>query len=196
VVALHPPEACETIAQRVPVGFRVVAQQGNGLAERMTWAIAEAAAAGTKRILLRGSDNPVLPLRAFEQALLCLADNDLVVSPDLDGGYGLVGVRTSAQGLFDHPMSRSDVLGETLSNARRLGLRYEVLDSNFDIDTIDDLAWLERAQQNGDTALCPRTIALLDDQDLWRYAHASASHLRGPFPAEGLVGGPIGRRGR
>jgi rSAM/selenodomain-associated transferase 1 len=177
VVALHPAEACASIAQRVPHSFRVIAQQGSGLAERMTWAVGEAAAAGAQRILLRGSDNPVLPRRVFEEALESLDRHDLVISPDLDGGYGLVGVRTAARGLFDHPMSRSDVLDETLRNARRLGLRYEVLASSFDIDTIDDLAQLQHARSRGDTALCPRTMAFADDRDLWRYAPTSAPSI-------------------
>jgi len=174
IVALHPAEACANIAQRVPGSFRVIAQQGNSLAERMTWAVAEAAAAGAERILLRGSDNPVLPMRAFEQALDGLDQHDLVISPDLDGGYGMVGVRTTVHGLFDHPMSRSNVLDETLSNARQLGLRYQLLASSFDLDTVADLALLQRARASGDTALCPRTMAFADDRNLWRYAHVAA----------------------
>ena len=134
----------------------------------MAWVVDEAAATGAARILLRGSDNPVLTRRTLELALDGLDEADLVVSPDSDGGYGLIGLRGPTPGIFDHPMSTRSVLDETLASAKWLGLRCQVLEPCFDLDTVADFAELARARAAGDTCLCPRTIAHFDACELWR----------------------------
>ena len=60
ILAVDPPAAVRELAGQAPSGFRVIAQRGGGLGERMDWAIREAAAGGVDRILLRGSDSPIL----------------------------------------------------------------------------------------------------------------------------------------
>lgn len=170
VLALHPAQDCRELAWRVPHPFRVIAQRGVGLGERMAYAAAEAAAAGAWRILLRGSDNPALSRLHFEQVLAGLEDCDVVVSPDRDGGYGLLGMRRPAPGLFDHPMSTHTVLDETLANAHRLGLSVRTADPCFDVDTIEDLQLLASARDDGAAELCPRTLAYLDEAGLWALA--------------------------
>jgi len=169
VVSVYPAEARGEFAERVPENFRVIAQRGAGLGERMAWAVAEAAASGAGRILLRGSDNPILDRSCLEAALAGLREYDLVVSPDRDGGYGLIGLREPAPGLFDHPMSTRSVLEETLANASGLGLQCKVLDPSFDLDTVDDFGELERARAQGQVGPCPRTIAHFDACELWRH---------------------------
>jgi hypothetical protein len=172
VVAVHPAEACAELSLRMPPSFSAIAQRGPGLSERMAWAVDEAAASGAQRILLRGSDSPLLGRASIEAAINGLDEHDLVVLPDRDGGYGLIGLRRPVAGLFDHPMSTATVLDETLANAHRMGLRCQTLEPGFDLDTVSDLARLERARAAGETALCPRTLAYLDELDLWRYAPA------------------------
>ena len=167
VVAVHPPEACGEMSGRVVPAFRVVAQRGRHLGERMAWAAREAGAAGARRILLRGSDSPLLPDRVLLQALRALDDHDLAVSPDRDGGYSLIALRKPCPGLFDHAMSTQSVLEDTLANARRLGLRPHVLPPSFDLDTAEDFLCLAEARARGCANLCPRTLAFLDKNDLW-----------------------------
>ena len=173
VVAVHPPEACGEIASRCPKGFRVVAQQGGDLSQRMTRAVAESAAAGVPRVLLRSSDSPLLDVATLREALDELGRVELVICPDLGGGYNLVGLSGPAPGLFDHPMSTRSVLDDTLANARALGLRSRVLAPSPDVDRAVDLAELERARDTPRGQLCPRTLAFLDEHDLW---HASLRH--------------------
>ena len=167
VLALHPVESCAELTQRVPTRFRVIAQRGSGLGERMARAVAEAGAAGAERILLRGSDSPALSHAHFDEALAGLDEHALVISPDSDGGYGLVGMRTPHPGLFDHPMSTGTVLDETVSNAHRLGLGVKLLQRSFDLDRIEDLRELAEARASGDATNCPRTLAYLDGAGLW-----------------------------
>ncbi len=170
-LAVHPPDSVRALAQSAPAEFRVVAQRGSNLGERMAWAIREAAASGADRILLRGSDSPVLDRERIGAALASLDEFDLVVSPDLDGGYNLIGLRRPASGLFDHPMSTRTALDDTLANASALGLRADLQRATFDIDTAGDLALLAAARTGADSrsiaTLCPRTLAFLDAESLW-----------------------------
>jgi rSAM/selenodomain-associated transferase 1 len=180
VVAVHPWERRGAVAQIAPPDFRVVPQRGVNLAARMTWAAREAAAAGAQRILLRGSDSPTLDGGVVAGALDTLGELDLVLRPDRDGGYSLVGLRRPAAGLFGHPMSTRSVLEDTLANAERLGLRACVAEASFDIDTAPDLYHLADARRAGITALCPRTLAYLDDNALWPPARGSSRPALGP----------------
>lgn len=167
VLAVHPEGARAELAAVCPVGFRVVAQRGADLAERMAWAVGEAAAAGAERILLRGSDSPLLDRATLAEALSALEASDLVICPDLDGGYGLVGLRRPVPGLFDHAMSTSSVLADTLERAHRAGLRTHQLPARFDLDTADDLCRLAAARAEGAARHCANTIAYLDRAGLW-----------------------------
>jgi len=167
VVTLHPPDALDELAARVPQAFRIVAQRGRDLGERMAWAVAEVAATGADRVLLRGSDSPALGEALVASALSALESADVVISPDLDGGYSLVGLRRPAPGLFAHAMSTQSVLEDTRANAHALGLSTTLIASSFDLDTVADLAHLARVRDAGGAAHCPRTIAYLDEHGLW-----------------------------
>ena len=90
---MAPPEACGRLARRAPPGFRVRAQRGADLGARMERAAAEVAAAGGAPLLLRGSDSPALGAQELRAALAALAEADLALSPDPDGGYNLVALR-------------------------------------------------------------------------------------------------------
>ena len=170
-LAVDPPGALRALARRAPTGFRVVPQRGANLGERMGWAVREAFASGARRVLIRGSDSPAVDGEKIRSALTALSESDLVVSPDLDGGYNLVGLRVPAPGLFDHPMSTRTVLEDTLANARAAGLRCDLQEPAFDIDTAEDLVHLARARRGPNrteiTKLCSRTLAYLDERALW-----------------------------
>jgi len=167
VLALHPWDRRGELAHGVPSAFRIVAQRGRDLAARMDRAVREAAAAGHRRILLRGSDSPTLDCARIAGCLAGLADHDLVLQPDPDGGYGLVGLRGPHPDLFAHPMSDAGVLAATRANARRLGLRVGLTEPGFDIDVADDLRRLAAEDRVALREACPRTLAFLDAHALW-----------------------------
>ena len=169
-LAVHPPEACAELADLAPTPFRVVPQRGASLAQRMAHAVAEAAASGAPRVLLRGSDSPLLDEAIVARALEALEGADLAVCPDRDGGYSLIGLREPAPGIFSHPMSTASALGDTLGNAASLGLRVDVQEPSFDLDRAADLGRLAGARSPATERLCGRTLAYLDEHDLWRYA--------------------------
>jgi rSAM/selenodomain-associated transferase 1 len=175
VLAVDPPEGCAELAAGAPPGFRALAQRGPDLGARMVRVAREAAAAGAPCALLRGSDSPALGEATMREALHALAGGaDLALSPDRDGGYGLValGARALLHGLgrpalFDHPMSTASVLADTVGNAARLGLRVAQLAPGFDVDRFDDLRRLAAARHERVSLACPRTLALLDTRGWW-----------------------------
>ena len=137
----------------------------------MAKALRDVSKMGARPILMRGSDSPILDGEMIGEALRSLDEFDMVVSPDLDGGYNLIGLREPSSGLFDHPMSTCRVLEDTLANATALGLRAHVQPASFDIDTARDLCLLARARSDPRARdvgkLCPHTLAYLDREGLW-----------------------------
>jgi rSAM/selenodomain-associated transferase 1 len=166
ILAVTPPEACAELARTAPPAYQVVAQRGPDLAARMAWAVAEQAAAGRDRILLRGSDSPALDEATLAEAVAELASHEVVICPDRDGGYSLIGMREPVPGLFEHSMGTARVADDTLATARRRGLRVHLLAPRFDLDRWSDLRWLAEARA-GCQALCPRTLAWLDANARW-----------------------------
>jgi rSAM/selenodomain-associated transferase 1 len=166
VLAVHPPEAVRELGARAP-GFEALAQRGPDLSARMENAAADLFARGHAPVLLRGSDSPCLGEATLAAALEALATVDVALCPDRDGGYGLVGLRAPAPGLFAHPMSTASVLRATQRRARAGGLRVAVLETGFDVDTAADLALLAEAREAGAADACPRTLAWLDARRMW-----------------------------
>jgi rSAM/selenodomain-associated transferase 1 len=169
VLAVHPPDAVRALAERAPAGYRVIAQRGPDLGARMSFAVAEAAAGGFDPVLLRGSDSPALTAATLREAVQRLERADLVVCPDRDGGYNLIGLHLPVPGLFSHNLSTNSALDDMLAEAARHGLRTERLEAGFDLDTAGDFAWLAAARARGDALPCPRTLAFLDEHGLWRH---------------------------
>lgn len=160
VLAFHPPDAAGELLARVPAGYRLQVQRGADLGERMANAFADAAAAGVDRVLVRGSDSPALDGEILATALDTLdGGGDVVLTPDQGGGYALIGLRRPQPKLFEMPMSREDVLAQTLEAARRAGLRVSTTTANFDIDTMGDFRLLGALSSAQQLDLCPRTVA-------------------------------------
>jgi len=167
VLALDPAAEVPLWAHRVPRGYRVIGQRGGSLAERMAEVAAREAGPGGAPLLLRGSDSPALPRKTFEEALGALETSDIAIAPDPDGGYSLIGLAGAWPGLFSHPMSTARVLDDTLAQARRLGARTRLVAGSFDLDRFDDLHALHAIREAPEAALCPRTLAHLDEAGLW-----------------------------
>ena len=164
VLAFHPPDAVPEMLARTPASFRLQAQRGLGLAERMANAFAEASAAGAPFALLRGSDSPALNLAHIEVATLHLrAGCDVVFTPDGGGGYAMIGQRGAVPRLFEVPMSTDDMLERTLAVAADLALRVESTPRTFDLDVIEDLASLYQLSAERVSDLCPRTVEWISE---------------------------------
>jgi len=162
VVAFTPPEAAAVMAALAPPVFRLLAQDGEGLGERLTRVFARLLDEGHAGAVALDSDSPTLPMAYVVEAARTLATRaaDLVVGPSDDGGYYLIGLRAPQPALFDGvPWSSAHTRRATLERARALGLSVRMLPPWFDIDTADDLARL-RAELAGRVSP-PRTAAFV-----------------------------------
>lgn len=124
---------------------RVFPQNEGDLGSRMAGAIAHLLAQGHGPVLVIGSDCPALQPACIAEALVQLAEADLVVGPARDGGYWLLGMHEVHAPLFeDMPWSSPVVLATTRERAIRLGLEMRWLHEDFDVDTVQDLLRLVR----------------------------------------------------
>jgi len=148
-LAYSPPGAHDFFLSLVPAGTGLFPQEGADLGERMSRAFDRGFAAGFSPVLLRGSDVPDLPGTAVSeaQAVLAAGRAQVVLGPCPDGGYHLVGLPEPEPRLFRGvAWSGPTVLGDTLHQARRLGLEVHLLPPWPDIDTYADLrSFLTRA---------------------------------------------------
>lgn len=116
-------------------------EQGPGdLGQRLRVAVAETISSGVGKVILVGTDCPMLDAERLDQAFSALDDHDVVIGPALDGGYYLIGVKSDHPELFsDIAWGGSEVLAQTLDACCRLGLRHILLPTLSDVDTPDDL---------------------------------------------------------
>jgi rSAM/selenodomain-associated transferase 1 len=145
--------------------WALYAQSGPDLAARMRALFETHAAEGGDRIVLRGTDSPTLPADRVASAFEKLEANDLVLCPDRDGGYNLIGLRRPCPTLFELRLSTGSVLDETLAGADSAGLRVALLETHYDVDVPADL---ERLRADVTAARTPRTLR-------WLESHTSVS---------------------
>ncbi len=98
---------------------------------------------GAGRVLLIGSDCPDIDAAVIRDGLEQLLNHDVVLGPAVDGGYYLIGLRTSVGRpacLFDGVDWGTDqVLQQTLTLAETAGLSSAFLRELHDIDRPEDL---------------------------------------------------------
>lgn len=126
----------QSCAQRYSVKLSL--QQGESLGERMHYALSEALAQYRRAVLI-GCDCPSLTVEDLQQAFYALDRHDLVIAPALDGGYVLIGLNQAQPQLFSEiPWSTPQVYSTSLLRAAQLGLSYQELTTQWDVDRIED----------------------------------------------------------
>jgi len=146
-------------------------QQGAGLAERLAAAFEETLDGREVRTLVAvGSDQPLVSTHRVVEAHAALEQGaDLVLGPDLGGGYYLIGMRESYPELFTEvAMSSSDMCAATVALAEQRGLSVRMLAVGYDVDVEADLLRLRR------------------DLDRWR-ARGGADELEFPHHTEAAL---------
>lgn len=121
----------------LPPGVHVTRQRGNGQAERIANAFADAGGAA----LLIGMDSPQVTAELLDEAVATLAQPgvDAVLGPAEDGGYWAIGLRRADPRVFaDVPMSRSDTGRIQLERLNSVGLRTRLLPILRDVDRFED----------------------------------------------------------
>ena len=173
-LAYAPRGAQDSLRKLVPKEFNFVAQRGRDLGERMGNVFADLLAAGHRSVVLIGSDLPVFPLefltRAF--ALLDGSATDLVLGPNRDGGYYLIGMRRPVPEVFDGmAWGVNSVFRSTCDRIRAVGLNVSRLPPWLDIDTPADVAALSGHIDQLDAKRQRQTMRWLND---WRRGRTPA----------------------
>jgi len=116
-------------------------EQGEGdLGLRMFRAAAEAFMKNFTRVVVIGTDCPLIKVRHIKEAFAALRRHDLVLGPATDGGYYLIGLRRIEKALFENISWGTDaVLKSTLQVAAEKGLSVDLLEILSDVDRPEDL---------------------------------------------------------
>jgi hypothetical protein len=130
----------------LPSSFRLLPQCRSDFGTRAHRAASDLLHAGHAGAILVNADSPTLPpaiLGAAVDALRRSGDR-IVLSPALDGGYTLIGLRRPHARIFaDIPWSTSRVHGVTLERAREIGVPVVEVPGWYDVDDAGTLDMLE-----------------------------------------------------
>src|SRR5882762_2228027 len=137
VVLYTPANAEGFLHDLLPPRFKLVAQRGETLGERLINAATDLLNNGFESVCLINSDSPTLPGEVLRTATSLLAqDGDRVVlGPSEDGGYYLIGLKHPHRELFERiAWSTADVLAHTIERAADINLPVELLPTWYDVD--------------------------------------------------------------
>jgi rSAM/selenodomain-associated transferase 1 len=128
--------------------IQLVTQAAGDLGERMDAAFVALATDATPLVLV-GTDCPALTAQHIADAHAALQQgDDAVFIPTEDGGYALIGLRRSHAALFTNmPWSTAAVMDQTRQRLRSLGLRWQELETLWDVDEpADHERWVQWRQ--------------------------------------------------
>jgi rSAM/selenodomain-associated transferase 1 len=126
----------------LPGGFKLLAQRGAHLGERLCNATDDLLTQGYSAVCLINSDSPTLPRSILIQAVESLAagGDRVVLGAAEDGGYYLIGLKHAHRNLFNEiAWSTSDVLARTRQRAAEIDLPVELLPPWYDVDDAETL---------------------------------------------------------
>jgi uncharacterized protein len=128
--------------------FTVIEQRGDGFADRLANAHADAAtAAGGLPVVQIGMDTPQVTADLLVECATALQSADAVLGMARDGGWWVLGLHDprAAECLRDVPMSTSTTGAVTLAALRDTGLDVGLVSELVDVDTVDDVEVVRRA---------------------------------------------------
>ena len=130
VVALDGP-----VGSWLPSGFEVVAQEGDGLDERLARAVERVGGP----LMVIGMDTPQVTPAAIAEILAGTTPTRAVLAPATDGGWWALGLHRADGAVFDGvPMSRDDTCARQAEQLRRRGLAVRRGAELLDIDRWPD----------------------------------------------------------
>jgi len=120
-------------------------QRGYDRGERLRHAFATTFEKRVSKAVVVGTDIPDLTAGLIDEALHLLNSYDVVIGPDHNGGYYLLGLKALHEELFHNvPWDTSRVYGHTLRTIKALDLSLAFLPVLIDVNTEDDLRrWME-----------------------------------------------------
>jgi len=119
--------------------LELCSQVGDDLGDKMLSALKDGLETHSKVVLI-GSDCPVLTSSYLSEAFNALETTDVVLGPAEDGGFVLIGCCLTQLGMFNGVhWGNSNVLEYTLNALNNVGLDYQLLTTLWDVDRLDDL---------------------------------------------------------
>jgi len=169
-LVIYAPVGAESVFEGIlPTGFKLLAQRGDSLGDRLCNATDDLLNNGYGTVCLINSDSPTLPRTVLERAVDLLAQpgDRVVLGAADDGGYYLIGLKQAHRNLFERiTWSTAEVLAHTIERAGEIGLPVEVLPRWYDVD---DATTLQRlcdelfvTNRRDGAYPAPHTKALLD----------------------------------
>lgn len=137
-------------------------QEGRDLGEKMYNAISFALNS-YKKVILIGSDLPLITREDLDLAFEILEKKDIVISPTLDGGYYLIGMKEEAESIFKMEYSTSSVFEETIEKISRENKTYGIGNIQLDIDDRSDFLKLYDILSSDSSINCKNTRRLVEE---------------------------------
>ena len=142
---VYTPAGAEAAFDAIlPDAFKLLAQRGASLGDRLCNATDDLLKNGYHSVCLINSDSPTLPRFILDRAIESLAQHGdrVVLGAADDGGYYLIGLKQAHRNLFERiAWSTADVLAHTIERAGEISLSVELLPNWYDVD---DAATLNR----------------------------------------------------
>ena len=142
VICYYPVYLKEKMAAWLGRRYDYIPQIGENLGDRLQYCCNISLKEGAEKIIVLASDIPEISQEIIKNAFSQLEDNDMVIGPSEDGGYYLIGFKNKSyyNNIFeDISWSSKYVFQETLEKMDRCQLRYFILDTLNDMDTIADI---------------------------------------------------------
>ncbi|PHS70058.1 MAG: hypothetical protein COB22_08415 [Cycloclasticus sp.] len=113
-------------------------QSSGDLGERMLLAL-QAGLTRAEKVVLIGSDCPVISVDYIQAAFDALDTSDVVFGPVEDGGYVLVACKHAGEQMFTNvEWSCAETLKQNITAIKKVGLKQDQLSTLWDIDTVND----------------------------------------------------------
>ena len=113
-------------------------QFGEDLGARMANAFNEVLQTHSKAIII-GSDCPYITGQIIDHSFHLLSNNDVILGPAKDGGYYLLGMKSTSPSLFvSMPWSESNLYEKTIEKLNQLNFTHSSLIQLEDIDTEEE----------------------------------------------------------
>ena len=124
--------------------FQISSQSSGNLGQRFSESFRKAFDQGAATVIVIGTDIPALNRSIIQSAFEALTENDVVIGPDMDGGYYLIGTRLRKAAIFDDiDWSSERVFQQTEQLVLAQGLSISYLPTLSDVDTDEDFRrWL------------------------------------------------------
>lgn len=136
-IAFDPPQQEAPLRAWLSPWPGYIAQQGEGLGERLNHAFGEMFQRGYAHVAALGSDTLNLQAELIQDAFENLSRHDVVLGPARDGGYYLIGLNRLHPELFEGiAWSTPEVLTQTRRVIRRLNLTVHQLSPLDDLDEL------------------------------------------------------------